>query len=54
VVQERRQGVARTAVYDNDEDTLRSEFGTDTELDELEAARGLGDIGGGHGRHKLR
>jgi len=48
VAQERRPRVARTAVYDNDEDTLRSEFGTDTELEELEAPRGLGDIGGGH------
>jgi len=35
--------VERTAGYDNDEDALRREFGSDTELDELEAAGGLMD-----------
>ena len=39
--------------YDNDEDALRREFPSDTELDELEATGGLMDTGGGHGRHKL-
>jgi len=46
--------VERTAGYDNDEDALRREFGSDTELDELEAAGGLVDTGGGHGRHEPR
>jgi len=32
-----------TAGYDNDEDAWRQEFGSDTELDELEAAGGLVD-----------
>jgi len=44
--------VERTAGYDNDEDALRREFGSDTELDELEAAGGLVDTGGGHGRQE--
>jgi len=46
--------VERTAGYDNDEDALRREFGSNTELDELEAAGGLMDIGGGHGQHELQ
>jgi len=33
---------------------LRREFGSDTELDELEAAGGLVDTGGGHGRQEPR
>jgi len=33
---------------------LRREFGSDTERDELEAAGGLVDTGGGHGRHEPR
>jgi len=37
--------VERTAGDDNDEDALRREFGSDTELDELEAAGGLVDTG---------
>ena len=44
--------VERTAGYDNAEDALRREFGSDTELDELEAAGGLVDTGGGHGRQE--
>ena len=40
--------------YDNDEDALRQEFGSDTELDQLEAAGGLLDTGGGHGRQEPR
>ena len=35
--------VERTARYENDEDALRREFGSDTELDELEVAGGLPD-----------
>jgi len=38
--------VERTAGYDNDEDALRREFGSDTELEELEGAGGLIDTGG--------
>ena len=37
---------------DNDKEALRREFGSDIELDELEAAGGIVDTGGGHGRHK--
>ena len=42
--------VERTVGYNNDEDTLRREFGSDTELDELEAACGRTDSG----RHTQR
>ena len=38
--------VERTAGYDNDEDASRLEFGSDTELEELEGAGGLIDTGG--------
>ena len=51
---ERGKGVQRTVGYDNNEDTLRREFGSHTELDELEAAGGLVDTGGGHGRQEPR
>jgi len=54
IAKERGQRVERTAGYDNDEDALRREFGTDRELDELEAAGGLVDTGGGHGRQEPR
>jgi len=54
IAKEPGKQVKRTAGYDNDEDTLRWEFGSDTELDELEAAGGLVDTGGGQGRHELR
>jgi len=37
--------VERTVEYDNDEDALRQEFGSDTELDELEMAGGHADSG---------
>jgi len=46
--------VERTAGYDNHEDPLRWEFGSDTELDELEAEGGHVDTGGGHGRQEPR
>jgi len=36
--------------YDNDEDTLSREFGSDTEVDELETAGGRADSG----RHSQR
>ena len=39
-----------TVEYDNDEDTLRQEFGSDTGLDELEMAGGRADSG----RHSER
>jgi len=51
-VKERGKQVERTAGYDNDEDALGREYGSDTELDELEAAGGLVDTGGGHGRQE--
>jgi len=54
IAKERGKRVEKTAGYDNDEDALRREFGSDTELDELEAASGLMDTGGGHGRQELR
>jgi len=53
IAKEREKWVERTAGYDNDEDALRREFGSDTELDELEAAGGLIDTGGGHGWQEL-
>jgi len=52
IAKEPGKRVERTAGYDNDEDALRREFGSDTELDELEAAGGLMDTGGGHGRQE--
>jgi len=42
------------AGYDNDEDALRREFGSDTELEDQVAAGGLVDTGGGHGGHEPR
>lgn len=54
IAKERGKRVERTVGYDNDEDALRREFGSDTELDELEAAGGLVDTGGGHGRQEPR
>jgi len=54
IAKERGKRVERTGGYDNDEDALRREFGSYTEQDELEAAGGLVDTGGGHGRHEPR
>ena len=53
IAKERGNRVERTAGYDNDEDALRREFGSDTERDELEATGGLMDTGG-HGRQEPR
>ena len=53
IAKQRGKRVERTAGYYNDEDALRREFRSDTELDELEAAGGLVDTGG-HGRQELR
>jgi len=53
ITKQRGKWVERTVGYDNDEDAVRREFPSDTELDELEATGGLIDTGGGHGRHKL-
>jgi len=53
-VKERGKPVEKTAGYDNDEEALKREFGSDTELGELEAAGGLMDTGGGHGRQEPR
>jgi len=52
IAKERGTRVESTAGYDNDEHPLRRELGSDTELDELEAAGGLVDTGGGHGRQE--
>ena len=54
IAKEAGKRVERTAGYDDDEKALRREFGSDMELDELEAAAGLMDTGGGHGRHEPR
>ena len=54
IAKERGKQVERTAGYDNDVNALRWEFGSDTELDELEAAGSLVDTGGGHGRQEPR
>ena len=51
IAKERGKRVKRTAGYANDEDALRLEFGSDKELDELEAVGALMDTGGGDGRH---
>ena len=53
IAKERGKRVERTAGYDNDEDALRREFASDTELDELEAAGSLVDTGG-HGWQEPR
>jgi hypothetical protein len=50
IAKERGKRVERTVGYDNDEDALRREFGSDTELDELETAGGRADSG----RHSQR
>jgi len=42
---ERGKRVQRTVGYDNDKDALRQEFGSNTELDELETAGGRADSG---------
>jgi len=54
IANERGKRVERTAGYDKDEDAVRREFGSDTELDEMEAAGGLVDSGEGHGRQEPR
>ena len=54
IAKELGKRVERMAGYDNHEDGLRREVGSDTELDELEAAGGLVDTGGGHGRQEPR
>jgi len=50
IAKERGNPVDRTVIYDNDEDALKQEFGSDTELDELETAGGRA----GSGRHSQR
>ena len=54
IAKKRGKRVESTAGYNNNKDSLRREFGSDTELDKLEAAGGLVDSGGGHGRQELR
>ena len=50
IAKERGKRVERTTGYDNDEDTLRREFGSDPEPDESEVAGGPADIGGRYGQ----
>jgi len=50
MARERGKRVERKVGYDNDEDALRREFGSDTELDELDTAGGHADSG----RHSQR
>jgi len=45
IAKERGKRVEWTVGYDNDEDALRREFGSYTELDELETAGGRADSG---------
>ena len=45
IAKQRGKQVERTVGYDNEEDRLRREFGSDMELDELEMAGGHGDSG---------
>ena len=54
IAKERGKWLQRRAGYDNDAHALRQEFGSYTELDELEVASGLVDTGGGHGGHNPR
>jgi len=50
ITKQRGKRVERTVGYDNDEDSVRREFGSDTELDELETAGSRPDSG----RHSQR
>jgi len=50
IAKERGKRVERTVGYDNEEDAFRREFGSDTELAELETAGGRVDSG----RHSQR
>jgi len=45
IVKERGKWVERMVGYENDEDPLRREFGSDMELDELETAGSHADSG---------
>jgi len=45
IAKEGGKRVERTVGYDNDEDALRQEFGSDTELDKLDTADGSADSG---------
>jgi len=53
-VKERGKRLEWTVGYDNDEDTLRREFGSDMELDELETAGWRADSGGDSQREPQR
>jgi len=43
ITTEQGNWLERTVGYDNDEDALRLDFGSDTELEELETAGGRAD-----------
>jgi len=50
IAKQRGKPVEMTVAYDNNENSLRLEFGSDTELDALETAGGHADSG----RHSQR
>ena len=54
IAKDRGKPVARRVGYDNDEDALRLEFGSDMELDELEMAGGRADSGSHRQREPQR
>ena len=52
IAKEQGKPVERTTGYDNNEDALRSEFGSDPEPDESEVAGGLADTGRRYGQRE--
>ena len=53
IAKEPGERVVSTAGFDNDNNILRREFGSDKKLDELGAAGWLMETGGRYGRHEL-
>ena len=52
ITKEREKRVKRITGYDNDKYVLRTEFESDLQLDESEAAGGLADIGRRYGQRE--
>ena len=52
IAKEQEKQVERTTGYDNDEDALRREFGSDPEPDESEVAGGPADTGRRYGQRE--
>ena len=52
IVKEQGKQVERTTGYDNDEDVLRREFGSDPEPDESEVAGSPADTGRRYGQRE--